>query len=128
MDNTNKCKTGKNKKRFIILLIIIIFIVAFCFWQNNMLLISEFEYDDEKIADEMDGFTIVQLSDLHNKRFGVNQKRLINKIEKCNPDIIVITGDLIDERSKNFDNAKKLVEEAVKIAPVYYVIIPMLCA
>lgn len=121
MDNASKRGTKKSKKRYIILFIIIIFIIAFCFWQNNMILISEFEYADENITDEMDGFTIVQLSDLHNKRFGVNQKRLIKKIEKCNPDIIVITGDLIDERSKNFDNAKTLVEETVKIAPVYYV-------
>lgn len=111
----------KSKKRYIIVICVIVFLAAFCYWQNNMLVISEYNYTNEKIANEMDGFTIVHLSDLHSKGFGKNQKRLIRKIEKCKPDIIVITGDLVDERSKDFDNAAGLVRNAVEIAPVYYV-------
>lgn len=111
----------KSKKRYIIVICVIVFLVAFCYWQNNMLVISEYEYTNEKIVNEMDGFTIVHLSDLHSKSFGKNQKRLIRKIEECKPDIIVITGDLVDERSKDFDNAVRLVRNAVEIAPVYYV-------
>ncbi|MCM1172692.1 MAG: metallophosphoesterase [Clostridium sp.] len=111
----------KSKKRYIIVICVIVFLVGFCYWQNNMLVLSEYEYANEKITKEMDGFTIVHLSDLHNKGFGKNQKRLIKKIEECEPDMIVITGDLVDERSKNFDKAAALVRNAASIAPVYYV-------
>lgn len=38
-----------------------------------------------------------------------------------NPDIIVITGDLIDRRRFDLDTAMCFINEAVKIAPIYYV-------
>lgn len=69
----------------------------------------------------MDGFQIVQISDLHNKRFGKNQKWLMEQLMECNPDIIVITGDLIDSNHTNIEKAMEFVKEAVKLAPVYYV-------
>lgn len=111
----------KRKKRYIIVICVIVFLVGFCYWQNNMLVLSEYEYANKEITKELDGYTIVHLSDLHNKGFGKNQKRLIKEIEECEPDMIVITGDLVDERSKNFDHAASLVRNAVLIAPVYYV-------
>lgn len=38
---------------------------------------------------------IVQLSDLHNCRYGKKNKRLVEKIKECRPDVILITGDMI---------------------------------
>ncbi|MCT4544918.1 MAG: metallophosphoesterase, partial [Vallitalea sp.] len=58
---------------------------------------------------------------MHNKLFGNGQKNLVNIIENQKPDIIVITGDLIDRRRYNKTNALVLIEKLVDIAPVYYV-------
>ncbi|MGL5255454.1 MAG: metallophosphoesterase, partial [Proteocatella sp.] len=101
---------------------IAIFVVTiFLYWQNNDIVVTEFEYKNGKIPAEFDGFSIVQVSDLHNKQFGKNQQKLITEIERSNPDIIVITGDLVDRRKYNLETSMEFVNQAVKYAPVYYV-------
>ena len=48
---------------------------------------------------EMDGFTVVQLSDLHYGMLTENGKlsRIMERVNELKPDLIVITGDLVDE-------------------------------
>lgn len=88
---------------------------------NNFIFTTTIEVFNKKIPQSFDNYTIVQVSDLHNKKFGYNQKILINKIKEQSPDIVVITGDLIYRRSGDISNAIKFIEEVVKIAPVYFV-------
>ena len=66
-------------------------------------------------------FVCVQVSDLHNRRFGTDQADLISAIAKAKPDLIVITGDLFNRHRKMAcRNAFRFVENAVQIAPVYF--------
>lgn len=109
------------KKHHKILITLLILFLIFCLWQNNDLTITEYTYSSAKITPEMDGYKIVQISDLHNKQFGKNQTRLLKAISKENPDIIVVTGDLIDSNRTNINTAIEFMEGASKIAPVYYV-------
>ena len=111
----------QKKAKVIIFSIIITFIVIFCYWQNNDILITELSFSSEKLPSAFNDFVIVQISDLHNKSFGKNQSALVKKIENSNPDIIVITGDLIDRNTKNPDNALILIDSIINIAPIYYV-------
>ncbi len=83
--------------------------------------VSKFEVKNENLPSAFDGFRIVQVSDLHNEEFGKGNSRLLKKIKKCEPDIIAITGDLIDSRNTDLELALDFVREAVKIAPCYYV-------
>lgn len=62
------------------------------------------------------------ISDLHKRRFGRDNSRLCGKIERENPDIILITGDLVSMDSKNFDTALKTLEKLCMIAPVYMIL------
>ena len=115
-----------NKFKRWLRLVAIIFIIAaaltaFIHWQNNSIEISRFEYSNPKIPDEFIGFTVVQVSDLHNKQFGSQQSGLIAMVESIEPDIIVITGDLIDRRRFNLDKALAFIDGVVDIAPVYFV-------
>jgi predicted MPP superfamily phosphohydrolase len=96
-------------------------LTAFCFWQNNDLVTTNIVITNSKIPVPFDGFKIAQISDLHNKEFGHNQSRLLKLIKKANPDILVITGDLISSKDTNFDIAMEFIYEAIDIAPVYYV-------
>ncbi|MDE6054706.1 MAG: metallophosphoesterase [Lachnospiraceae bacterium] len=77
--------------------------------------------DDELIPEQFNGFVIAHVSDLHNVQFGENQHILLEKISDANPDIIVITGDLIDYNHTNIDVAMEFVEGASELAPIYYV-------
>jgi len=109
----------KTKIKWIRAAFVLAALAVFCWFQNNYIVVSEYEYRSEKIAGELDGYTIVHISDLHNKLFGSGQKRLIAKIEDCQPDMIVVTGDIVD--SADSENAITFIEKAVKLAPVYYV-------
>ncbi|WP_346878785.1 MULTISPECIES: metallophosphoesterase [unclassified Clostridium] len=113
-----------NIKKLIIVMILLIFIITFCYWQNNNIVVTNIDYVNSKIPSGFNGYKILQISDLHNKEFGANQKNLISLTKEINPDIIVITGDLIDSRRTNKDNmniATSYIKSAVDIAPVYYV-------
>lgn len=111
-----------NKIRFCIKFIVIVLaFIVFCLWQNNDIVSTNITYRSSKIPVSFNGYTIVQISDLHNKLFGNKQARLLKKIELLVPDIIVITGDIIDSNHININIAMELVKGAVKIAPVYYV-------
>ena len=108
-------------KKILILMLIIIILIPFCLYQNKHLVITTYTYESEKLGAELDGYRIVQISDLHNAEFGKENKKLLETIRSCSPDIIVITGDLVDSNHTNVERAVAFVKEAVKIAPVYYV-------
>lgn len=99
------------------------FIAAFVYasWQNNDIVLSEYTYESDKIGPEFDGFKIVQVSDLHSKMFGEHSSILLSMIKEQSPDIIVVTGDMVDERHRGLDTTLEFTREAVKIAPVYFV-------
>lgn len=111
----------KRMKRLLIGLLIFFGVILFCYCENNVITVSEYEIVSEKIPESFDGFVIVHLSDLHNKMFGENQKRLMRHVKDAAPDLIVITGDLIDSNRPDVETGLLLVEEAMKIAPVYFV-------
>ena len=108
-------------KKILILMLIIIILIPFCLYQNKHLVITTYTYESEKLGADLDGYRIVQISDLHNAEFGKENKKLLETIRSCSPDIIVITGDLVDSNHTNVERAVAFVNEAVKIAPVYYV-------
>ncbi|MBR1724532.1 MAG: metallophosphoesterase [Ruminococcus sp.] len=89
-------------------------------WCNNKWLVtSEYTVRTDKLTG--DGVTIVQISDLHNASFGAHNGRLMEKIKECEPDIIVITGDIVDSRRTNVKRAVEFCELAAEVAPCYYV-------
>ncbi|HDN2338119.1 TPA: metallophosphoesterase, partial [Clostridioides difficile] len=83
---------------------------------------TEYTIFNKKIPKEFDNFKIVQVSDLHNKVFDKNNKVLIDKIESLNPDVIFITGDLVDGENKNFQVALDLIDNLVEKYEVYHII------
>ena len=113
------------KKKFSItvpvFLVIWILLVIWGFYQNHHIVITEYTYQNEKIGDDLNGYTIVQVSDLHNQYFGFDESKLIDEIRKCNPDIIVVTGDLVDSSHTNYKRALSFMKQAKEIAPVYYI-------
>lgn len=94
---------------------------GYFYWQNNGLTVTRYQHIDPDLPAGFDGFTIVQVTDLHNKSFGKNQEILLDKVEALMPDIIVISGDLIDRRRYDLEKSMTFVEGAVALAPVYFV-------
>ncbi len=111
----------KSKKKIIVIIICILVCIGFTFWQNNSLQTSYYTYSCEDIPSGFNGYCIVQISDLHNKNFGKQPNRLIEEIQSQQPDMIVITGDVVDSNHTNIETAITFLEKAVAIAPCYYV-------
>jgi len=101
----------------IIVIIFVILLAIYLYWGNNNIMTTAYKYSSPKIPKEFDYFRIVQVSDLHNKKL----KTLIDKISECKPNIILITGDLIDRNCKALMPVVRIVRKMLKIAPVYYV-------
>lgn len=112
---------AKQRKVLLFIVTIIIVLCAFFNWQNNSIVISEMVFKSDAVPESFKGYKILQISDLHNKEFGSKQNKILAKIEKIKPDIIVITGDLIDSKNTNIDIAMELINKVVNIAPIYYV-------
>ena len=96
-------------------------LVIWTVWGNTSLVLTEYTVQDPDIPAAFDGFRIVQVSDLHNGEFGRENGRLLELIRAAQPDIIAITGDLIDSRHTDIPVALAFAERAVEIAPCYYV-------
>lgn len=90
-------------------------------WGNRAVMVHTISVTDQRLPQEFEGFRIAQISDLHNEVFGTGNGELLTLLAGTRPDIIVITGDLIDSRRTDVSAALEFVRGAVEIAPVYYV-------
>lgn len=105
------------------ILIIICFIVIciISYIENRKLVITRYQIHDVSVPKAFQGFHIVQLSDLHNAAFGKQNEELIEKIKDLQPDIILITGDMIiGKPGKDVTFAADTVNALTEIAPVYF--------
>ena len=101
-----------------------VLLVALIIWivrGNRALEVNTWTVSGSKLPDAFSGFRIVQVSDLHNTEFGSDNQKLLSLLADTAPDIIVITGDLIDSRRTDVDIALRFAASAMEIAPVYYV-------
>ena len=65
------------------------------------------------------GIRILQLTDLHNSTFGKDNSRLIEKAAAQEPDLILLTGDLVNSDEESTETAVHLIAALSEIAPVY---------
>ena len=111
-----------NKKTVLIVSVLVILCLGiWTLWGNIALEVNEYEIVSDRIPEAFAGFRIAQVSDLHNKDFGEGYGQLLTLLSEINPDIIVVTGDLIDSRQTDLDVALEFAWQAGKIARVYYV-------
>ena len=109
------------KKKYPFLIGLFLFLVVFLYLENNAIQITKYSFNEKDFPIEFQGYRIVQVSDLHNKKFGFDGKGLVKETANCKPDIIVITGDLVDSKHTNIKGALDTVKALTEIAPVYYV-------
>lgn len=107
---------------YVVAFLIIVAIAVFLHVENNCIEINRIKHSPKNLPEEFSGMRIVHLSDMHSKSFGQNNSKLLDKVKKLNPDIIVFTGDLIDSRRYEEEISSSIMTSLVEIAPVYYVI------
>lgn len=102
MQKEEKRKKRKLKWQIKLFLYLVLFILYCFFIGTKGIFIKEFKIETDKISEETSGLKILQLSDIHygssvNKK---DLKKIVDKINLTKPDIVIFTGDLIDEDKK----------------------------
>lgn len=110
----------KHKQKFVVGFIILMFLttlIGISFYQStNTLTNTTYTLQTTKLQQPI---RIVHLTDLHNSIFGDKNNKLIALTESQSPDLILITGDLLNSSESRTDIAVDLISELCKIAPVY---------
>ena len=114
---------AKKRKSIILAVVaaILFALIAWIIWGNTALELSTYTISSSKLPQSFDGYRIAHVSDLHNAEMGKDNETLLTMLRDADPDMIAITGDLIDSRNTDIEVALQFVREAVKIAPCYYV-------
>ena len=102
MSKKKKKRFGFLKFLFIFILIIGLVYLYGSFIEPKNIKVKEYKISNENITDNFNGFKIVHLSDIHYGRLFelADLKKLVKKVNELKPDIVVITGDLIDRDTK----------------------------
>lgn len=105
----------------LVLIIVALILAAWIAWDNARIVVTTIEIESERLPESFDGYRIAHVSDLHNDEFGEDNGKLLALIEDMQPDMIAITGDLLDSRRTSGKKALNFAQGAVQIAPCYYV-------
>ncbi len=112
------------KKKLVIFSVVTVFLltlILWIVWGNRALQLNTYSVSSETLPKAFDGYRIAHVSDLHNAEMGENNEQLLALLKEAKPDMIAMTGDLIDSRHTNVGIALQLAEKAMQIAPCYYV-------
>lgn len=108
------------QKSFIIILSALAMLCMACLYtlllSKLALSVTRFELFNPKLPEPI---RIVQLTDLHNSEFGKGNERLIRKVREQQPDLILLTGDMLNQYEERTDVPVNLIRELSQIAPVY---------
>ncbi len=112
------------KKRRILLGAMAVFLsvlVIWTVWGNTALELNRYTVASDRLPEEFDGYRIAHVSDLHNTEMGKENEKLLTMLREAEPDMIAITGDLIDCRRTDMEIALQFTAAAMEIAPCYFV-------
>lgn len=119
---TNQPRKIRKTKTFQVTgVVLIALLILWAAWGNLTVGTTRYKLSDEKIPSSFNNFKIAQISDLHNAEFGKDNAALIDILSAEKPDLIAITGDLADSNHTDLEAAFTFIEQAVKIAPSFYV-------
>lgn len=106
------------KKLLIVLVVLTAVFIAWVFWADSALQLHTITLNEASLPEEFDGYRIAHVSDVHSSRLA---DKVISMLQSAQPDIICITGDLMDSRDHSSDAAADFAAKAVQIAPCYFI-------
>ncbi|WP_114856349.1 metallophosphoesterase [Brachybacterium sp. YJGR34] len=117
---------GAGHRRLAVLALAALLVLApatgWLLWDNRRLDVTTYEVTVADLPPSADGLRIAQLSDLHSASFGTFPERLVDDVRSARPDLIALSGDLIDHRTTDLGGVLDIVSALQKIAPCYVVL------
>ena len=118
--NGNRRKPNILKITLLLLLVITLAVIGLFYDSGHRIVTNQVTIESETLPAAFDGFRIVELTDLHGAEFGESNARLVENVRSCNPDLIALTGDFV-ENAEQMQVTLTLARALTGIAPVYYV-------
>jgi uncharacterized protein len=100
-----------------LLLTIVILLITL---SSNTLVITSYTINNDKLANDFSGAKIALISDLHNQKLDYDNGYLLDFIDDMQPDLILLTGDIIDEWTRDLNNITEFIQ-GISSIPSYYV-------
>lgn len=114
-------KKASRKPVYLILLFLILILIMHTIWSNVTVGITHYNVQSSRIPSAFNQYKIAHVSDLHNAEFGKENSKLLNLLSSEKPNIIAITGDLVDSNHTNIRVTLDFIDKATEIAPCYFV-------
>lgn len=102
----------------IVAVVLVSALTGWVIWTNVTVGLTTVTVIEENLPYGFHGFRIAQVSDLHNSFLW---KQTVDQLKKADPDMIVITGDLVDSYHPDVELAMEFIAQAVQIADCYYI-------
>ena len=115
-----RARRRRRGRGLILLLVLAAACALFLYDQQNRIQTETLEAPSARLPAAFDGFRVVQISDLHGKEFGKDNETLAERVAALEPDLIAITGDLVDDPDQ-LPLVPVLARALSAIAPTYYV-------
>ena len=114
----------KSFKKIAFCLVILSLSVFACYIarENNSIVVDNVIMKHKDLPKNFEGYKILQISDLHGRRFGENQEELVNKINELDYDLVLFTGDYVITKDKDLKPLEELLEGINDDIPKYFVL------
>ena len=99
-DETGKRQRSSHKPFYIFLMLVMLLIVWY-----EIPVTEHITLKSDKISEP---FRIALVTDLHSCSYGKNEAALVKMVEKSEPDIVLMAGDIFDDKLKD-DNSKAFI-------------------
>ena len=94
---------------------------GFLYWQQTGIQPETIPVSSSRLPAAFDGLRISLVSDVHCAQFGVDNEALLSAVAAQQPDLIAVTGDLLDRFHPDFSMVEPLARGLAEIAPTYFV-------
>lgn len=101
-----------------VIAVILVILAWIMLYDSNRFVVRHYSLRDRRIRKPVKA---VVLADLHNKRYGKENERLLQAIDGIKPDMILIAGDILTAKPKaSLDIAVNLLTKLAAKYPIYY--------
>ena len=104
----------------IIFLIAIIAFLGLIYISTNVIKTKKYQVKNSKLPEEFNGLKIAHISDVHSKIFGKDNSGVIDRVIKENPDVVIMSGDIIDKREEDIEKFVSMYKKIYERYPTYY--------
>lgn len=105
----------------LILLVLLHAVGGWLVWDNRRLVVTDYEVTMADLPADSSGIRIAQVSDLHAAHFGSFEDRLLQAVTAAQPDLVVITGDIVDRSTRDLTAPLRTAERLAQVAPTVFI-------